>query len=59
MTDTALEGIRAEAEKAGMTLSDALSTCCARGWQGFKAKWLDDQFSGVRAASPDWTQAAT
>ena len=42
MTDTALDGIRQEAEKAGITLADALSTCCARGWQGFKAKWLDD-----------------
>jgi len=46
MTDTALSGIRAEAEKAGLTLQQALQTCCARGWQGFKAEWLNDQKSG-------------
>jgi len=43
MTDTALSGIRAEAEKAGLTLQQALQTCCARGWQGFKAEWLETQ----------------
>jgi len=46
MTDTALDGIRAEAEKAGLTLQEALQMCCARGWQGFKAAWLDDQKRG-------------
>lgn len=32
-------GIQREAEKAGITLEEALSTCCERGWQGFKAEW--------------------
>ncbi len=36
----ALDGIRREATKAGMTLDAALSECCARGWQGFKAEWV-------------------
>jgi uncharacterized protein YdaU (DUF1376 family) len=40
LTDTALEGIEREAEKAGMTLQSALETACARGWQGFEAAWL-------------------
>lgn len=40
LTTTALEGIAREAEKAGMSLSEALSECCARGWQGFKASWM-------------------
>ena len=39
LTETALNGIRREAEKAGITLEAALQTCCERGWQGFKADW--------------------
>lgn len=46
MTDTALDGIRHEAEKAGLTLQEALQTCCARGWQGFKAAWIADSHRG-------------
>lgn len=40
LTATALEGIQQEAGKAGITLEDALRTCCKRGWQGFEAEWL-------------------
>ena len=40
MTDTALDGIRREAEKAGYSLDLALETCCKRGWQGFEADWV-------------------
>ena len=39
LTQTALDGIRAEAVKAGMTLEGVLTMCCMRGWQGFKADW--------------------
>lgn len=39
ITETALKGIQREVEKAGITLEEALSTCCERGWQGFKAEW--------------------
>lgn len=39
LTETALAGIRREAEKAGISLEAALQTCCERGWQGFKADW--------------------
>lgn len=41
ITETALKGIQREAEKAGITLEAALSTCCERGWQGFKASWYE------------------
>ena len=41
VTKTAIEGIYAEAEKAGMTLEAALRECCSSGWAGFKASWLD------------------
>lgn len=39
LTDTALAGLRREAQKAGITLGDALAYCCEQGWQGFNASW--------------------
>jgi hypothetical protein len=39
ITQTALETIIKEADKAGMSLERALAMCCARGWTGFKAEW--------------------
>jgi hypothetical protein len=40
ITDTAIDGISREAEKAGWTLENALSEICSRGWTGFKAEWV-------------------
>lgn len=45
-TLTAMEQTQAEVAKAGVSLNDALRECCARGWGGFKASWLDEQPSG-------------
>lgn len=63
LTTTALNAIRKEATEAGITLEEALSTCCMRGWRGFKACWLrkDNQTnrqasSGPRDLEPDWSQ---
>lgn len=39
LTATALDGIKREAGKAGITLEDALRVCIERGWQGYKAEW--------------------
>lgn len=39
LTATALDGIKREAGKAGITLEDALRVCVERGWQGYKAEW--------------------
>jgi uncharacterized protein YdaU (DUF1376 family) len=39
ITETALNGLRREAKKADISLSDALKVCCERGWIGFKADW--------------------
>lgn len=36
---TAVQQICREAEKAGLTLNEALTLCCARGWAGFDASW--------------------
>ena len=40
-TRTALRAVVAEAAKAGIPVGVALTTCCARGWAGFKADWVD------------------
>jgi hypothetical protein len=39
LTLTAIEGIKEEAEKAGITIIDAITICTKRGWQGFNASW--------------------
>lgn len=39
-TETAVRIVVSEASKAGVTLEEALTTCCLRGWQGFEAEWL-------------------
>lgn len=49
LTTTALDGIQREAEKAGITLQQALTTCIERGWQGYKAEW--DKREGQGAAN--------
>lgn len=43
LTATALDGIKREAGKAGITLEDALRVCVERGWQAFKAEWHQAQ----------------
>ena len=41
LTQTALDGVASEAEKAGLTLAQAIAKSAAEGWAGFKASWLD------------------
>jgi uncharacterized protein YdaU (DUF1376 family) len=41
ITEVAIRKIRQEADKANVSLNEALEICCARGWQGFEASWLD------------------
>ena len=41
ITDSAIKGIEREARKAGWSLEKALVECCARGWAGFKAEWVN------------------
>lgn len=40
LTQTALDGIEREADAAGWTLDEAITECVTRGWQGFKADWV-------------------
>lgn len=48
ITLTAVDGIKREAAKAGITVESALRMCCERGWVGFKADWV----GGSSAAAP-------
>jgi hypothetical protein len=52
VTLTALDGIAREAAKAGYSLEDALMTCCANGWRGFRAEWVH---RGGRGQAPQET----
>jgi uncharacterized protein YdaU (DUF1376 family) len=40
LTVTAWDGFQNEARKAGWPLEEALKECVLRGWQGFKAEWV-------------------
>lgn len=52
LTETALLGIRREADKAGWPIEAALVEMVSRGWQGFKSDWVE------AAAKPSTSPAA-
>lgn len=41
LTETALDIVKREAAKAGITLAEAIAHAASSNWAGFKAKWLD------------------
>ena len=47
VTETAINGIKREGEKAGMKLGEVLAMCCERGWVGFKAEWVHESTRGT------------
>ena len=49
LTGTALAGIKSEAVKAGWTLEAALTECCTRGWQSFRAEWVANKPAAMTA----------
>lgn len=55
-TMTAMEGVANEAEKAGLSLHDALTISCKQGWGGFKAAWLQND-SGLASNGKPWEEA--
>lgn len=54
LTTTALDGVRREATKAGMTLPQAIERAAGEGWAGFKESWLhgDGRGGGVPELPP-------
>jgi len=49
LTKTALKGIAKQAGLAGITLEDALQECCTRGWQSFRADWINKPQQGTQS----------
>ena len=49
LTTTAVDALRAEAAKAGMTITEAIRTCVLAGWARFEAHWVKPK---VEAAAP-------
>lgn len=43
LTDTAIDGLKREADKAGISLFDAVTACCEYSWIGFNAGWYADR----------------
>ena len=39
ITETALKGFQSEADKAGISICEAVSIAIERNWQGFNASW--------------------
>jgi uncharacterized protein YdaU (DUF1376 family) len=42
-TKTAFDGVKREAEKAGLSLAQAITKCCEKGWGGFEAGWVENE----------------
>lgn len=49
LSETALKNLIREAEKAGMTLQEALTMCCVNGWAGFRASWQSVKETSAKA----------
>jgi hypothetical protein len=43
ITQRVIDGMREQADIAGWTLEQAMSECCVRGWQAFKAEWVAEK----------------
>ena len=52
LTQTALDGIKREANKAKLTLENALRICIERNWQGFSASWLFESHNQTQSTKP-------
>jgi uncharacterized protein YdaU (DUF1376 family) len=48
LTKTALDAVANEAEKAGVTLAEAVRVSAERGWRGFKAEWYKNLGTGSK-----------
>lgn len=58
VTDTALDGLKREADKAGFSMQEVITICCERGWGGFMASWIkDDDPAKPASATPDWLKS--
>lgn len=47
ITSTSIKRLANEAEKAGITIAEAMEVCCEMGWSGFKADWYQNKTGGA------------
>lgn len=52
ITETVLAGFKREAELAGVSLAEAIQTCCEANWQGFRADWYAARNAGKPGSKP-------
>jgi hypothetical protein len=52
-TETAFGLFASEANKSGLTIPEAVSLCCKRGWGGFDAAWVKPE-DRTSAAAPGY-----
>jgi hypothetical protein len=57
LTQTALDGLVREAEKAGLSLSDAITFCCEANWVGFNAGWYQKRMGVAPVAGKTGTSS--
>ena len=57
VSETAIAEFRKEADKAGLSMHDTLAMCCMRGWQGFKAEWVQGQQQARASPAQDRREA--
>lgn len=57
LNDTALDGIRREAAKAGIGLGEAVAACCEFGWQGFNAGWYAERRNSKSAGETTYQRS--
>lgn len=62
LTLTAWEDVKAEAQRAGLSIDVAVHTACVKSWGGFKAKWLDQEAAAdavAGGAAANWWESKT
>lgn len=52
ITDRVISGIKSEADLAGWSLNDALKEVVLRGWQSFKAEWVNKGGAKSKSVEP-------
>ena len=54
ITETALKGLVREAQKAKLSLEQALTICIERSWVGFNAEWISNTGSATKKEDKQW-----
>lgn len=53
LTETAINAIVREADKASWPVEQAIKLCCERGWQSFQAKYVENEKPAAQVATVD------